>query len=113
MTRMLFVLAICAACVLGSVSHLSAQPPKGFTAYVALQRNEQDARKAFEALQAKYPNLLGKLDTQIRRIELSGKRVFFRAEVGSFDNRDAATKFCNDLHAAGSPCVIVDLGQVK
>jgi hypothetical protein len=113
MTRMLFVLALCAAGVVPSVSHLYAQSQKSFAAYVALQRNEQDARKAFEALQTKYPNLLGKLDTQIRRIELSGKRVFFRAEVGSFDNRDAATKFCNELHAAGTPCVVVDLAQVK
>jgi hypothetical protein len=112
MNRIFFVVALCVG-VLPISRDLYAQSQKGFTAYVALLRNEQDARKAFETLQTKYPNLLGKLDTQIRRIELSGKRVFYRAEVGSFDNRADATKFCNDLHAAGSPCVVVDLGQAK
>jgi len=73
---------------------------------VASQRSEQDALSSFRALQAKYPNVLGKREPLIRRIELGERGTFFRVQVGPFSSAEQANDLCSNLKAAGGQCIV-------
>jgi len=70
------------------------------------QKTEDEARASYQALQQKYPSVLGGRDANIRRADLGEKGVYYRAQIGPFATVDQANSFCSDLEAAGAQCVV-------
>jgi hypothetical protein len=78
-----------------------------YVVQVSAQRSENEAQSAYQALQAKYPGVLGGRNANIKRVDLGDKGgVFYRAQVGSFATSEQATTFCNSLKDAGGQCIV-------
>lgn len=76
-----------------------------YAVQVTSQRSEADAQSSFQALQAKYPNVLGNRQAMIRRADLGDKGTYYRAQV-PFGSQGEASEFCASLKAAGGQCVV-------
>ena len=76
-----------------------------FAVQVTSQRSEAEAQSSFQALQAKYPNVLGSRQAMIRRADLGDKGTYYRAQV-PFGSQSEASDFCASLKAAGGQCVV-------
>jgi hypothetical protein len=78
-----------------------------YVVQVSAQRTEAEAQSSYQALQAKYPGVLGGRNPSIKRVDLGDKGgVFYRAQVGSFATSEQATTFCNSLKDAGGQCIV-------
>uniref|UniRef100_Q07N55 Sporulation domain protein n=1 Tax=Rhodopseudomonas palustris (strain BisA53) TaxID=316055 RepID=Q07N55_RHOP5 len=86
----------------------SAQPASsgGYLVQVSSQRNESDAQASYRALQGKFPSVLGSRAPLIKRADLGGKGVYYRAMVGPFGSPEEASQFCGNLKSAGGQCVV-------
>jgi len=78
----------------------------GYAVQVTSQRSEREARTAFRALQAKYPNQLGGRAPIIHRADLGEKGTYYRALVGPFASAEQAAGLCSGLKAAGGNCIV-------
>jgi len=78
----------------------------GYMVQVSSQRNEADAQASYKALQGKFPAVLGSHSPVIKRADLGGKGVYYRALVGPFGTPDEASQFCGNLKTAGGQCVV-------
>ncbi len=72
---------------------------------VSSQRSEAAALSAFQAMQRKFPGVLGGLSPDIQKADLGAKGIYYRARVPAA-SRDAAANLCEKLRAAGGDCVI-------
>ena len=78
-----------------------------YVVQVSAQRSEAEAQSSYQALQAKYPGVLGGRSANIRRVDLGDKGgVYYRAQVGTFASSEQATTFCNSLKDAGGQCIV-------
>ena len=77
-----------------------------YVVQVSAQETEDEARASYQALQQKYPSVLGGRDANIRRADLGEKGVYYRAQIGPFATSDQANSFCGDLKAAGGQCIV-------
>ena len=65
---------------------------------VSSQKSEADAQASFRALKAKYADAMGSYSAPvIKKVDVPGKGVMYRAMVGPFDTSDAANQFCKGL----------------
>ncbi|WGS02460.1 SPOR domain-containing protein [Bradyrhizobium sp. ISRA443] len=78
----------------------------GYLVQVSSQRNEADAQASYRALQNKFPGVLGGHSPVIKRADLGGKGVYYRAMVGPFGSPEEASQFCGSLKSAGGQCVV-------
>ena len=84
-----------------------AQAGGAYVVQVSAQRTEAEAQSSYQALQSKYPSVLGGRSANFRRVDLGDKGgVFYRAQVGSFATSEQATAFCNSLKDAGGQCIV-------
>ena len=84
----------------------TAPATAAYVVQVSSQRSDEDARAAYQVLQAKYPMLLGSYLPIIYRSDLGDKGIFYRAAVGPFQTAEEASQFCGDLKTAGGQCVV-------
>jgi hypothetical protein len=84
----------------------SASSGGGYLVQVSSQKNEADAHASYRVLQGKYPSVLGSRSPVIRRADLGGKGVYYRAMVGPFGSREEALQLCGSLESAGGKCVV-------
>lgn len=77
-----------------------------FMVQIAATRSRALARSSFGDMQKKYPQLLGGRDPLILRIDLGTKGIFYRVNIGGFDNRADAIEFCASLKNAGQDCLV-------
>ena len=78
-----------------------------YVVQVSAQRTEAEAHSSYQALQAKYPSVLGGRAANFRRVDLGDKGgVFYRAQVGSFATSEQAVAFCTELKNAGGQCIV-------
>jgi SPOR domain len=77
-----------------------------YVVQVSSQRSDENARAAYQVLQAKYPMLLRSYLPIIYRSDLGDKGIFYRAAVGPFQTAEEASQFCGDLKTAGGQCVV-------
>jgi hypothetical protein len=93
-------------------SKLAARTPApaasgAYVVQVSAQRTEAEAQSSYQALQSKYPSVLGGRNANFRRVDLGDKGgVFYRAQVGSFATSEQATAFCNSLKDVGGQCIV-------
>jgi len=78
----------------------------GYAVQVSSQRNENEVKSSFRALQAKYPKLLGGREPMVRRADLGAKGVYYRTMVGPFVSAEQANELCANLKAAGGNCIV-------
>jgi hypothetical protein len=78
----------------------------GYAVQVSSQHSETEAQSSFQALRAKYPDLLGKREPIIRRADLGAKGIYYRALVGPFASAQEAAAMCSSLKAAGGNCLV-------
>jgi hypothetical protein len=78
----------------------------GYAVQVSSQHSETEAQSSFQALRAKYPDVLGKREPIIRRADLGAKGVYYRAMVGPFASAEEAAAMCSSLKAAGGNCIV-------
>ncbi len=76
-----------------------------YAVQVTSQRTEAEAQSSYQALQAKYPSVLGNRQATIRRADLGDKGTYYRAQV-PFGSQSEASEFCASLKAAGGQCVV-------
>ena len=94
-----------------SVGTTNARPGEtrsaaGYAVQVSSQHSESEAQSSFQALRAKYPDLLGKREPIIRRADLGAKGIYYRALVGPFASAEEAVAMCSSLKAAGGRCIV-------
>jgi hypothetical protein len=77
-----------------------------YSVQVSSERSEAEARAAFRALQAKFPQQLGQRTGLIRRANLGAKGVYYRVFVGPFVSAEQASSLCGSLKAAGAGCLV-------
>jgi len=77
-----------------------------YVVQVSAQKTEDEARASYQALQQKYPGVLGSRQANIRRADLGDKGVYYRAQIGPFATADQANSVCGDLKAAGGQCIV-------
>jgi hypothetical protein len=78
----------------------------GYVVQVSAQKTEADAQSSYRAMQAKYPSVLSGREAMIRRVELSGSGVWYRAQVGPFGSSTEAEDFCAKLKAVEGQCIV-------
>jgi cell division septation protein DedD len=78
----------------------------GYVVQVSAERSDAKAQSSFKALQSRYPHVLGDRPPLIRRVELSKKGIFYRAQIGPFDTVEQAKQFCARLKSAGGHCMV-------
>jgi cell division septation protein DedD len=81
-------------------------PAGSYVVQVASQKSEADARTSWQQLQAKYSNVFGNYQANIKRVDLGDRGTFYRAMLGPFSNRDQAYEMCQNLKAAGGECIV-------
>jgi cell division septation protein DedD len=78
----------------------------GYVVQVSAERSDTKAQASFKTLQSRYPNVLGDRSPLIRRVELGGKGIFYRAQIGPFDTAEKAQQLCARLKSAGGHCMV-------
>jgi hypothetical protein len=83
-----------------------ASPSGGYVVQLSAQRSEEDALASFKALATKYAAVFGDRQPLIKRADIPGKGVYYRANVGPFATHDQANQFCSNLKIAGGQCIV-------
>jgi sporulation related protein len=78
----------------------------GFVVQVNSQKTEAEAQAAWRQMQSRFPTVLGSRQANIRRVDLGDRGVFYRAMLGPFASRDAASEVCQSLKTAGGDCIV-------
>lgn len=78
----------------------------GYMVQISSQRSEADAQASYQAMQSKFPSVLGSHQASIRRADLGEKGIYYRALVGPFAAAEDAGQLCNNLKSAGGQCVV-------
>lgn len=76
-----------------------------YVVQVTSQRSEEAARSAYQALQRRYPGVLGSREAVIVTANLEDRGVFYRARIPT-GSRDEAISLCEQLKAAGGDCFV-------
>jgi hypothetical protein len=87
-------------------SDAASAPSGGYAVQVTSQRSAAEAKTAFRALAAKYPDQLGGHEPMVRRADLGDKGIYYRALVGPFASMEQAAGLCSNLKAAGGNCIV-------
>ncbi|MCJ8143179.1 SPOR domain-containing protein [Ancylobacter sp. A5.8] len=81
-------------------------PAGAYVVQIASVRSEAEAQATWRSWQAKYPSVLGGQQMAVRRADLGDRGVYYRAQVGSFANREEANALCQALRAQGGDCMV-------
>jgi cell division septation protein DedD len=91
----------------GASDAAPAAEDSGYLVSVSSQKSEADAQASFRALKVKYADAMGSYSAPvIKRVDIPGKGVMYRAMVGPFDTSEAANQFCKGLQSAGGQCFV-------
>jgi cell division septation protein DedD len=72
---------------------------------VGAYKSEEEATGAWHAYQAKHP-VVGGYESDIKKVDLGDKGIWYRLRVGSFGDKAAATALCDKLKADGGNCFL-------
>jgi len=73
---------------------------------VASQKSQSDATSTFQALERKFPGVIGGMKPPVKQADLGDKGTFYRVRLGAWSSREDATAFCVKLKSAGGDCVV-------
>jgi cell division protein FtsN len=69
-------------------------------------QNEVGAHAASKAFESRYGNVDGLATTNIQKVDLGAKGVWYRLRVGPFADRAVALAACAKLKAQGADCIV-------
>lgn len=70
-------------------------------------RSETAAQSEWSKIKSRSPSLYQGARLDIQHADLGAKGLFFRLRIGTFESRDSAKAFCNDVKATGKDCIVV------
>ena len=73
---------------------------------VASVRDESDARNLWTWLERKFPNLVSSTASDIKRVDLGDKGVYYRLRVAGLADKTSAQTLCSNLKAGGQDCLV-------
>lgn len=73
---------------------------------VASVRSESDATNIWSRIQGKFPSLVGRSRSDIKRVDLGDKGIYYRLRVAGLADKSAATSMCTSLKAGGQDCLV-------
>lgn len=73
---------------------------------VASLRSQGEAETTYAAIKSKNSRILSPFSSEIVRVDLAEKGIYYRARVVGFASRSAANTICNQLKAAGQSCFV-------
>lgn len=73
---------------------------------VASLRSQAEADRTYAEIDAKYRSILAPYRSDIRRVDLAEKGIYYRVRVAGFAGRADAAQLCNQLKAAGQACYV-------
>jgi cell division protein FtsN len=91
------------------VRETPSQPAAGNTEWivqVASLRSQAEAEATYAAIRAKNSAILSSYRSDIVRVDLAEKGIYYRARVAGFGSRDDASATCDRLKAAGQSCFV-------
>jgi S1-C subfamily serine protease len=80
-----------------------------FVVQLVSNKSEAEVRAAFAGLQSKYPAVLGNARLHIRKTDLGGKGIYYRAGAGPFATSEEAHELCRRLKTAGGQCIVAGI----
>ncbi len=80
---------------------------KFYKVQLASFKSSKDAEKEWKNLSRKYSSILKEYKHYIVSKDIAGRGLFYRLQVGPFDNADDANNTCKELKEAGTNCLIV------
>ncbi|MFQ5626074.1 MAG: DUF2147 domain-containing protein [Methyloligellaceae bacterium] len=93
--------------ITAALPYPAANPrPGGYLVQLAARQNHNDALRAFDDLQRRYPQLLAGMVPEIMRADLGPRGIWYRVGVGPMAQRSAAADFCQRLKMLGADCLI-------
>jgi hypothetical protein len=73
---------------------------------ISASATREEATAALKAAQAKYPDVLGGRQSQVREKKLADKAPLVAAQFGPFASRAEAAELCQRLKSAGGSCYV-------
>jgi cell division septation protein DedD len=73
---------------------------------ISASATREEATAALKAAQAKYPDVLGGRQSQVREKKFADKAPLFAAQFGPFASRADAAELCQRLKLAGGSCYV-------
>ena len=67
--------------------------------------NKEAVEKVWKRIEAKHNKLLSNMSYLIKKVEIKGKGVFYRLQVGQFPTREMADGLCSKLKARKQDCI--------
>jgi len=87
-------------------SQVGQSPLARYMMQISASGTREEATAALKASQAKYPDVLGGLQSQVREKKTADKAPLFAAQFGPFASRAEATELCQRLKSAGGSCYV-------
>ncbi len=78
-----------------------------FQVQLLASRSDTAARAAWDKIKASSPALYNGAELMVQRADLGAKGIFYRVRLGSFQTREAAKSFCDDVKNTGKDCIVV------
>jgi cell division protein FtsN len=78
----------------------------GFVVQVGAYKSQEEADNAWKAYKARHAALLSGYNSNVQKVDLGEKGIWYRLRVAGFASRDAAAAFCDRLKAAGKSCFV-------
>jgi hypothetical protein len=78
--------------------------------WLSSTRTEEEARTKWQGFQATFPDLFGRLQVLIKRVDLGDESgVWYRVFGGPLPDRDSAQSLCHELmsRSPGDSCMVV------
>ena len=87
-------------------SQVGQSPVGRYMIQISASAAREEATAALKAAQAKYPDVLGGQQSQVREKKLADKTPLFTAQFGPFALRAEAAELCQRLKSAGGSCYV-------
>lgn len=73
---------------------------------VASVRSEADANNIWSRIEGKFPNLVRSTYSDVKRVDLGDKGIYYRLRVAGLADKSAANSLCSNLKAGGQDCLV-------
>jgi hypothetical protein len=87
-------------------SQVGQSPVARYMVQISASATREEATAALKAAQAKYPDVLGGRQSQVREKKTADKAPLFAAQFGPFASRAEAADLCQRLKSAGGSCYV-------
>ena len=74
---------------------------------VAAHRSAPEAKAHWKRLMSRHGAVLAGRDLYIQEVDLKGRGIYFRVQIGPFADRDNANDYCASLKASNVDCLVV------